>query len=66
MTENAYLFNCFDLHTGQQDCCFYGKGCTEEEARSSAKIPVRYEVNEVFVLCAVDEIPEEARSELFN
>lgn len=54
-----YLILCYDLYTGNQDFCFYGVGNTENEAIENAKINPRYEVNEVFEECLVEDIPEE-------
>ena len=53
------LILCFDLYTGNQDFCFYGVGHTENEAIKNAKIPTRYEINEIFEECSIDDIPEE-------
>lgn len=60
---NLYLILCFDLYTGKQDFCFYGKGYTENEAIQNAKIPERYEANDVFLECPIDEIPEEWKAD---
>lgn len=45
-----YMFLCYDFHTGEQDCVFYGVGQTEKEALENADIPGNYELVEAFNL----------------
>ena len=50
----AWEFDCFDLFTGDQNIIFYGIGNTYEEAKADAKIPDRYEINDVYEIDVVD------------
>ena len=43
-----YMFDCFDLHTGDQNILFIGKGGNEDEAKLNAHISGRYEINDVY------------------
>ena len=50
----AWEFDCFDLFTNMQNNTFYGVGETYEEAKADAKIPDRYEINDVYEIDVVD------------